>query len=565
MTTKVHRQSISKRSSAIETGGKSSIWRLQYLNDKFNTDSKFEIEVSDAEIERKSNDELIKINILEQEKSLIEMGEALESSIDMLAPLSRYLDKFEGDLEKLSNEMQVLQERLVLLNEEISENSKIDNELGPVLIDLLLPPQCIEVLVRGSIDKSWVEHMTTLQEKKEVLVSYEGKSLQNVKEMMKLIEKLESKCIERIKLFMIDSIRKLRDVRASSVKIQKKMLKVKEIIPFLKVRNDSLLAELKTAYVYTMRWYYYFNFVKYISSLEQLSLYESTDTVEARSYSINTMNEYLISLPKRFEIADEENRYSVPAQIAESSAMAPSSNVKFFIEQAIAFLNQSIVDNITLETAFLTEFFAAEGSDLTEVTRTIFKPVLKMGINYTKYVMKKCNGDYFGILFAIRKLQKLERETQTRLLPDVVDKYVNNQLMLLWPEFQRSMDHLCSGLASGLASTALLKSVVNGKTNVMIPLQVTQMFSTIVAGLLRLTSGDAVDEGGDPLTVSLQRLSGVYDKGLNQLATSLEKAEQPLFLHVNMQHIVTVLETTMATTTTTNPLVEHYRKLAEKY
>lgn len=566
MATRAHRQSISKRSSATgvekNNGGKSSVWRLQYLNDRFNKDSKFEIEVGETEegVTRASNEELAKLDLAVLEKSLLEMGVALESSIDLLVPIFKYLDKFEGDLEKLSNEMQVLQERLVQLNEEIAENGKIDAEISPVLIDLLIPPKCIEVLVSDSLDAAWVEQMTILQEKKEVLASYEGKSSENVEEMMKLIEKLELKCVERIKVFIVDSIRRLRDVRASSVKVQSRMLRVRSVVPFLKGRNSGLLVELRTAYVYTMRWYYYFNFVKYISSLEHLNLYECNLANDARSYNTSTMNEYLINLPKRFELSNEEGKYSVPAQIAESA----QGNVKFFMEQAIAFLNQSIVDNITLETSFVTEFFGVEGEELTEMIGTIFKPVLKMGVNFSKYVMEKCNGDYFGILFAIRRLQKLERETQTRLLPEVVDKYVANQLMLLWPEFQRCMDRLNAGLASGLASTGLLKSVVSGSANVMIPLPVTQMFSTVVAGLLQLATSygnETGEEGADPLCVSVDRLSGVYEKGILQVAASLDKSRQSVFIEVNIQHVVAVLEGTG--TGGGKTLVEHFEKVLE--
>lgn len=615
-----HRNSISKRSSVHSQGSidpvrnrgrppnnkinqlshgrgevKNTVSRLEYLNRKFNADSSFEIEISghddgkDEErdpnekaqdqndldptpIETKFVPELMNIDVMEKEKGVEAMSRSLDMSIELLSPLYEYIQNFEMNLNKLSNEMEVLQTRLLKLNEEIEKNTIMDKKLTPVLQDLLISPQCIKILLGYSLDEKWTNQLVILQEKKEILISYKEKNEvndDNLDELFALIEKLEAKCLERIKLFLIENIKSLRSVNASSVKIQGKLLKVKYIINFLKSKNNKLAKEFELAYVYTIRWYYYFNFVKYISSLEGLKILENdyddeggnsgtTHTSNSRITSnytppsllldnSNSINEYLINLPRRYELLnDENNRFAILAQIAESSSKG-NSNMKFFMEQIFQFLNQTLIDNLTIEFNFIVEFFMLkDNEEMNHVIRQIFTPILKMGTNFTTYLIGYCRSDYFGILHTIRRIQKMEYEIQNRCLPELFENYLNSQLLLLWPIFQRNIDTLCNSITLTLNSTLVIKQVVNNKNNILIPLKLTQSFSMVLSNLVKLVQNLVLElETIEPLNISIERLSNTYERGIVQLANSLDSSKGRLFLYVNYQLVYNVLDNEM--------------------
>lgn len=619
MTTMPHRHSISKRSSAqqVQTVSTASVRgkrissksepneirttmsRLEYLNNKFNNEPSFDIEISGDEegdnvinnkidnnsenkeikIDVNFDPQLMNIDILTKRMNIDEMNSSLDLSISLLKPLYQYIQDFEANLNTLSNEMEVLQTRLADLNEEIKKNTKLDNQLTPILNDLLIPPKCIQVLLNGKINENWVDELTILQEKREILSNYRTKeivNIDNINELILLIDKLEIKCTERIKKHMIETIKKLRGTNTSSVKIQTTLLQVNEIFVFLKQKNSKLSKEFETAYIYTMRWYYYFNFVKYISSLESLKVLENEYDIETRNKNNNysnkvssssspssssynsqrsllldntdSINGYLINLPKRLEKMndDDNNKYSILGQIAESNDV---NGMKFYMEQIFLFLNQTIIDNITIEFNFIIEFFKlTNNEDMNNMIKQIFSPVLRMGNNFTTYLLNNCKSDYFGILLTIRRIQRMEYEIQNRCLPELLENYLNNQLLKLWPIFQKNIDILCNGISQTLNSTSVIKNVVNSKNNILIPLKITQSFSMVLSNLLKLTQNLVFElETSEPLNNSIERLSNTFEKGIVQLGTSLDesKGKRKLFLYVNFQLVFNVLDSEM--------------------
>lgn len=607
---------------------KTTLTRLEYLNKKFNIDPSFDIEVSGDEDEDeketqedkhenqdidsteptfcntekkfKYDTQLMNIDVKSKAFDVTEMATRLDASISLLTPLFQYIQDFEINLKTVSNEMEVLQTRLISLNSEIQQNSKLDNLFTPVLNDILISPECVDCLVNKEIDDKWVIQLTILQEKKEILQNYQTKDLinqQNIDELVELIEKLELKCTDRIKRFLIENIKSLRSISKSSVKIQGKLLKVKEIISFLKTKNNKLEEELRIAYIYTMRWYYYFNLVKYISSLESLKIleheYDAENSVNSSSVirgsaagvsrslvldNSNSINEYLINLPRRLEhLNDKDNKYSILAQIAESNGVNGNNTMKFYIEQIFQFLNQTMMDNLTIEFNFIVEFFGLiNNEDMNSMIDRIFKPVCKLGDNFTKYLLQSCKSDYFGILLTIRKVQRMEYEIQKRCLPEMFNTYLNMQLMKLWPVFQRNIDVLCNSITFTFNSTSVIKQVINSK-NILVPLKLTQSFSVILSNLVKLVQNLVFElETCEPLNNSIQRLSNTFERGIVQLGNSIGpdggsngESRRHLFLYVNFQLVYTVVENDVEggndESTVGATMCRHYKELVDVY
>ena len=591
--------------------------RIEYLNRKFNMNPSFDIDITDddinddgtaantaAEAEASasapqepttnvtSNQQLLEINVEDQKRAIEIMQDSVDTSLSLLQPLNKYIDDFQSNLKTLSNEMQVLQARLHGLNQDIDKCKRLDGMLTPVLNDLLISPKCIRTLSTGKINENWVLQLTILLEKKEILQQTGSKyNPEDVSQIIELVEKLELKCVSRIKKFMIETIKHLRTSNAASVAVQRRLLKVKDIFKFLQRKDVKLAKELETAYIYTMRWYYYFNFVKYISSLEGLRIWDSDyDTVEERkgasgrsksannhgststsasasgsftSTSLmldnsNVINEYLINLPRRFEQMEDEsgNKYAILAQIAET---AGQSGAKFFMEQIFQFLNSSVMDNATIEFTFIVDFFLMhDNEEMCSTLKQIFNPVFKLGTNFTKFLLGQCSGDYFGIKHTIKRVHNMQFEVQHRCLPEILESYLDTQLMLLWPALQKDMDILCTSLNNTMNSTSVIKSVVSSKNNIQVPLQVTQSFGTVLSGLAKLLKGAAEQS---PLSQSVNRLSSVYEKGLVHLADTLSSERKNLFLYVNLQQVAIVLDTTVGS----SPLSTHYGQLVQAY
>lgn len=588
-----------RKSKTAPNEVKTTISRLEYLNNKFNVNPSFEIEISgdeaddsDADGTRDAEDgqrgggangnpgehqhsrtdvqfdpQLMDIDIKRKQQNIDQMASSLDLSISLLTPLFQYIQDFESNLNTLSNEMEVLQTRLVNLNNEIQKNSKIDNILTPILNDMLIPPQCIKILLYGKIDEKWVEQLTILQEKRELLQNYQTKEKvnhENIVELLGLIDKLELKCVERIKRFLIENIKHLRGTQTSSVKVQSRLLQVKEIFVFLKGKNGKLAKEFEMAYVYTIRWYYYYNFVKYISSLEGLKILENEYDAEKKGTLANTtslygqrsllldntdsINEYLINLPKRMEkMNDENNQYSILGQIAESSGIG---GTKFYMEQIFVFLNQTMMDNLTIEFNFIVEFFVLTNNDeINSMVKQIFSPIMRMGTNFMTYLLNSCRSDYFGILLTIRRIQRMEYEIQNRCLPELFESYLNTQLLALWPVFQRDVDALCNSITQTLASTSVIKAVLNSRNNILIPLKITQSFSIVLSNLVQLVQNLVFElETSEPLNSSIERLSNTFERGMVQLGGSLDdaKGKRRLFLYVNFQLVYNVLDNEMS-------------------
>ncbi|QPG76657.1 hypothetical protein FOA43_004049 [Brettanomyces nanus] len=480
--------------------------------------------------------------------------DVIKNSRLCLLPLAEYLDRFGSELNKLSQEMEFLQKRSNSLNSDIEDKKLLDAKLTPLINDLVIPPEVIHSVIDSPMDEQWVENLQFIQEKREIYEQYND-SRASMHDLSRLLDLLELKCIERIRNYLILQIKKLRKPAVASQVIQKQLLEVKEVFPFLFKRNKQLATELRQAYCYTIRWYYYQNFVKYLYSLEKLKINTVDKNVLLGSLDENasnsgatasffsrsskgalpeiSINEYLINIPRRFEFFIKGDQTAMPAQIAETN------NTKYWMESGFKNFNQALIDNVSTEYLFLNEFFEVSSlEEATEFTKLIFTPVYQLGYNYTKYLLRD-SYDYFGILILVRMCQALEYEAQHRRVP-VLEDYLNYQLIVLWPTFQHLIDENCSSIKKAASSSLLIKTM---SKNAMVPLTLTQNFGMVLTNLIRLSSNLMFEiETWEPLTNSVIRLSSEFESCLIKLSGNLQgDKKKELFLYNNFFLILTIL------------------------
>lgn len=537
-------------------------WEVDYLDES--SDDKVEQALTKlTDSEYNSLQELRLLSTLSDEDDIDVAGkieklgryrQILTESRSSLRPLADYLDKFGQELNKLSQEMEFLQKRSNSLNSESDDKKLLDVKLTPLINDLVIPPDVVKSIVQSPVNGSWVENLRFLQEKRAIYSKYEqGTAVgpkSSIHELSRLLEMLEDKCVERIRNYLVSQIKRLRRTNTPSQVVQKEMLECKEIYTYLQERNSKLAAELYQAYLYTMRWYYHQNFVKYLSSLEKLHLTTIDqavllDAVEgeqasrggffsrAQPVSEVSINEYLINIPKRLESLASGDQTAMPAQIAETN------RTKYWIETGFRQFNQALLDNVSTEYLFLNEFFKVSTLEAaTDSTRRIFSTIYQLGYNYTKSLIAN-SYDLFGVLIMVRLCQSLEYELQHRRVP-ILEDYFNYQLIILWPKFQQLIDQNCSAMKRAASLTSVIKSL---SKNTMAPLTLTQNFGTILTSLIRLSSNLMFEvETWEPLTQSVIRLSNEFESCMIKLSANIQgKKKREVFLYNNFFLIYTIL------------------------
>lgn len=106
----------------------------------------------------------------------------------------------------------------------------------------------------------------------------------------------------------------------------------------------------------------------------------------------------------------------------------------------------------------------------------------------------------------------------------VLESYLNLQLINLWPRFQLVMDAHCDSLRRSTAKASVHafggQDDGAGKSSssaALVPHQITQSFSSFVAGILSLCEEDSESE---PVANSLLRLRNEFESLLTKISAS---------------------------------------------
>ncbi|KAK6198465.1 Sac2 family-domain-containing protein [Scheffersomyces amazonensis] len=314
-----------------------------------------------------------------------------------LEPIQKILDDFNNDISHLSTSLLALQEKSTKLSSDSNVQHSVIEKLNNIVLDLMVSPEVSRSIVEDEIDEKWLENLRFINEKQQFLANIKSgkisKELKSIYSNSRSLEQLESgirllsnKAVERIRDFLISNIKKLRSSsKASSQEIQQNLIKLKEIFVFINKEHPALAAQLRLAYVYTMRWYYQVKFAKYIYALEKLhirhidsnfvlgtdgeeklsvfgtawkgwlpstsSLAPTVTPAQSGSGQLS-MNEYLQSIDKRLNILEDNKIPSaIPSQIAETTPFV------YWLEFVYNQFAVALTDNVVVEYLFMVEFF----------------------------------------------------------------------------------------------------------------------------------------------------------------------------------------------------------------
>lgn len=320
---------------------------------------------------------------------------------DKLIPIEYVLDNFNQELGQLSSNLASLHQQSNQLSSDLNSQTLYSDKLNPVILDLVIPTDVVQSVLKKPVDTEWLENLRFVNEKLQLIKNVnEGVSEDKLsplykdsvafKQMSEGVDLLVAKCVERIRDFMISKIKQLRSsTTKSSQTVQQDLLKVKEVFVFLKRYHPKLASQLQLAYFYTMKWYYKSRFSKYLYALQKLGIrhvdstmvlgadgatgaddrlstlggglkswiYPGTSNTPAAQQVVQnrvTFFEYLSSVDKRLEIIStnsSDHKAAMPAQIAETTPFG------YWIEFVFNQWFTALIDNVVVEYLFVVEFF----------------------------------------------------------------------------------------------------------------------------------------------------------------------------------------------------------------
>jgi hypothetical protein len=509
---------------------------------------------------RKARGSEINAQTVQQFEQERDKFEELHTSItgcdDVSKSVELYLNDFQTELGAVSAEIETLQTRSTQLNAMLENRRNVEKLLGPAVEEISISPKAVRTIAEGPMDESWVRALNEIDAR---TMSIEAKASSSngfkaIEDMRPLLIDLKNKAIERIRDYLVLQIRAMRSPNINSQIIQQqRLVRFKDLYSYLSKAHPRLAGEISQAYINTMRWYYNSNFTRYLQALEKIKLYPSDrNEVLGGDHSHRTGNilpggragsaaHDPFSLGRRVDILRTGN------QQALSSYLAEEDNTYHGIEAPFRNFNVALVDNISAEYSFMTEFFSPlTFHQISRKAMEIFEPVFALGQNLTKKLIDNTT-DSLGVLMCVRLNQRSAFELQRRKVP-VADSYVNGTNMQLWPRFQVIMDlHAESlkrvGSNTGRSAVSAL-SIAGGDDlkNSSAPHFLTQRFGQLMHGILVLSS-DAGDD--EPVSNSLARLSTEFDAMLAKLSrngTDAKRRER--FLFNNYSLILTIISDT---------------------
>ncbi|MCJ1402100.1 hypothetical protein MMC11_005319 [Xylographa trunciseda] len=497
----------------------------------------------------------------DKEKDKLEdLHRSIGACDDVLRSVEISLTSFQKDLGHVSAEIETLQNRSSALNTRLENRKVVEKLLGPAVEEISISPTIVKVISEGPIDENWLKALAEL-EKRSRMIENKVKGSETIKaitDVKPLLDNLTAKAVERIRDYLAAQIKSLRSPNINAQIIQQQtLLRYKELYGFLSRHHQQLAEDLGQAYINTMRWYYSHNFTRYRHALEKILLYQ-VDRYDALGADQSTQRVTKAPGARPVQASHDANNIGrrmdilkAPNAIAISSYVAEEDKTTHHIETPFRSFNQALIDNVSSEYSFLTEFFSL--SSFPQMSRRfteIFEPTFNLGHSLVKDLIDT-TYDCLGILLCVRLNQHYAFELQRRKVP-VADSYINGTNMLLWPKFQVAMDSHCEsirqlattvssrGAASKLSFTG---SSADASKQSTAPHYLTQRFGQFLYGILSISYEAGDDE---PVSNSLGRLRNEYEaflvKASKGAGTDTKKRDR--FLANNYALVLTIIADT---------------------
>ena len=436
-----------------------------------------EIESKLADVERRSIDE----HAAECE-NLLELGGEVERCDAILGAMEKTLATFQSDLGRISSEIRDLQRESEVLRVKHANRAKAAQALGKTIASLTVEPELIDAIFRGDAgDESFVQGVQTLSAKLDALSALRGRGsttststssapppLPARNDFAPALEKLRVKAVDRSWAFLYGEFASLKKPRTNVQLIQENSLaKYAPLIDFLRTRGPEVYWEVKSVYADTLGKILKTSMASYLESLKKVTrsprqkfllaskspstLASPVSSSEGSSFAANLAGMFsTISLSGSASsvVDDSEGLFTLgdrarslmtaesapPLVVHRESEKAPSQESQEY-EELFRSAHRVLIDAATFEFAFCELFWKGEK----DMFDAIFAAPLVAYNDFVAQTVALFSHDAIGLLIAIR-VNNAHRRVMSRRRVPVLDAYIDNLNMILWPKFKQACD-----------------------------------------------------------------------------------------------------------------------------
>jgi hypothetical protein len=390
---------------------------------------------------------------LKVENDAIELSKQIDTSDGILDELENILLSFKDHLGNIKNEMTFLQEKSLNMNISLNNRRNLQKSLEKFIDSVLLEPQLIYDICNKNIDEHYVEHIRELNEKLEYIKNNNLEGYSTVKELEPELTKLKNKACQRVRAFIIQQLERLKKPMTNIPIIQEnELLRYSVFMEFLKNNYIQVFIEILNMYFELMGKIIFKKFKAYVQEVSKLcvDLYTKNDllisenpqnmrnAVTVRAEGMWNDHRSIFSTMRRESIIDDaSDSYIIPHT-------AVQHNHKFLLESVFRSINKLLIDTVTSEYKFVTEFFTLKPDKSKQVFGKIFEETFDFLIEYFKGAFGNTND-----IYSIMLISQINAENQKIFESKgfiILDHYFAQISQFLWPHFEHLFEHQMQSL-----------------------------------------------------------------------------------------------------------------------
>ena len=292
--------------------------------------------------------------------------------------------------------MQALQTKSNEISVKYKNRKEFEEELFKLLDSIILAPDFLSDIISKEIDDDFIKKIKVLDEKLSIFANEE--SLPEsfaIDEIVPEMRKTLAKVCSKIYGYILNALLMINKPNTNIQILQKHYIQKNAVlISFLKKHAISMYKELVNKYTALMEKIYSALTTKYCQELNRL-IYDKHDKFSLISSDELNKDLFLLVNERKKNILKEIEKESIVPVIAQKSKS------QYFYEQIFQSINKYIMELVTWEVLFFSQFFDMNPQFSISYLNSIFKnSVSYIFDNIQKSIINKCN-DFFAISLII--------------------------------------------------------------------------------------------------------------------------------------------------------------------
>jgi len=381
---------------------------------------------------------------LKVENDAIELSKQIDQSDAILGDLETILLSFQDHLGNIKNEMTFLQEKSLNMNISLNNRRNLQKSLEKLIDSILLEPQLIYDICNKNIDENYVSYIKELNEKLDYIKNHNLEGYSTVKELEPELNKLKNKACQRVRTFILQQLDRLKKPMTNIPIIQEnELLRYSVFMEFLKNNYIQVFIEILNMYFELMGKIIFKKFKAYVQEVSKLcvDVYNKNDILISENIQVLRGN---LTVKAEGMIPDNRSIFSTMKretilENAEDSYIIPHTaiqmNHRFLLESIFRSVNKLLVDTVTSEYKFVTEFFTLKPDKSKQVFGKIFEETFDFLIEFFRGTFANTN-DVYSILLISQLNAENQRVFESKGFV-ILDHYFTQISQSLWPHFDR--------------------------------------------------------------------------------------------------------------------------------